>query len=89
MANLERFLHADSDGISPLLRAGLAHVQFETIHPFLDGNGRIGRLLIVLMLADAKLLTQPLLYVSLYLKQHRGEYYRLLDAVRQEGDWEA
>jgi Fic family protein len=89
MTNFERFLHADSDGISPLLRAGLAHVQFETIHPFLDGNGRVGRLLIVLMLADAKLLTQPLLYVSLYLKQHRGEYYRLLDAVRQEGDWEA
>jgi Fic family protein len=89
MAKLERFLHADSDGISPLLRAGLAHVQFETIHPFLDGNGRVGRLLIVLLLADAKLLTQPLLYVSLYLKQHRAEYYRLLDAVRQEGDWEA
>jgi Fic family protein len=89
MANLERFLHADSDGISPLIRAGLAHVQFETIHPFLDGNGRIGRLLIVLLLAEAKLLTQPLLYVSLYLKRHRNEYYRLLDAVRQEGDWEA
>lgn len=89
MANLERFLHDESNGISPLLRAALAHVQFETIHPFLDGNGRVGRLLIVLMLAEAGLLAQPLLYVSLYLKQHRGEYYRLLDAVRHEGDWEA
>jgi Fic family protein len=89
ITNLERFLHASSDGISPLLRAGLAHVQFETIHPFLDGNGRVGRLLIVLMLAEAKLLTQPLLYVSLFLKRHRSEYYRLLDAVRHEGDWEA
>lgn len=89
MASLERFLHADSDGLSTLIRAGLAHVQFETIHPFLDGNGRIGRLLIVLLLAEAKLLSQPLLYVSLYFKQHRAEYYRLLDAVRHEGDWEA
>lgn len=89
IASLERFLHDDSGGFSALVRAGLAHVQFETIHPFLDGNGRVGRLLIVLMLAEARLLSQPLLYVSLYLKQHRAEYYRLLDAVRHEGDWEA
>jgi len=89
MASLERFIHADADGLSPLIRAGLAHVQFESIHPFLDGNGRIGRLLIVLILTNSKVLSQPLLYVSLYLKQHRTEYYRLLDIVRQEGDWEA
>ena len=67
----------------------LAHVQFETIHPFLDGNGRVGRLLVALILFDAKVLSQPLLYLSLYLKENRAEYYRLLDAVRREGDWEA
>lgn len=89
MAALERFLHADSDGLSPLVRAGLAHVQFESIHPFLDGNGRIGRLLIALVLTTSGVLAQPLLYVSLYLKQHRDEYYRLLDIVRHEGNWEA
>ena len=89
MAALERFLHDDSAGLSPLVRAGLAHVQFGSIHPFLDGNGRVGRLLIVLVLADAGLLSRPLLYVSLFLKQHRAEYYRLLDAVRHDGDWEA
>ena len=89
MAALERFIHDDCAGLSALVRAGLAHVQFETIHPFLDGNGRVGRLLVVLLLAEAKLLAQPLLYVSLYLKQHRAEYYRLLDVVRHEGDWEA
>jgi Fic family protein len=69
--------------------AALAHVQFETIHPFLDGNGRIGRLLIPLLLQDAGILQQPLLYLSLYFKQHRDEYYRLLDRVRAVGDWEA
>jgi Fic family protein len=63
-------------------------VQFETIHPFLDGNGRVGRLLIALLLFETKVLSQPLLYLSLYLKEHRAEYYRLLDAVRREGDWE-
>lgn len=65
------------------------HVQFETIHPYLDGNGRIGRLLITLLLEQWKLLSQPLLYLSLYFKQHRAEYYRLLNAVRLEGAWEA
>jgi Fic family protein len=88
MAGLERFIHATDDGLPTLVRAGLAHVQFETIHPFLDGNGRVGRLLIALMLFDARVLAQPLLYLSLYFKQHRPEYYRLLDAVRQDGDWE-
>lgn len=85
---LEKFLHATDDGISPLARAGLAHVQFETIHPFLDGNGRLGRLLIVLMLCDAGLLDEPSLYLSLFFKSRREEYYQRLDAVRTEGDWE-
>jgi len=88
MAALERFLHA-ADTPSALLKAALAHVQFETIHPFLDGNGRVGRLLIALILHHEGVLRQPLLYFSLYLKQHRAEYYRLLDAVRFTGDWEA
>jgi len=89
MGGLERFLHVQSDGMPTLLRAALAHVQFESIHPFLDGNGRVGRLLVALILFDAKVLSQPLLYLSLYLKENRAEYYRLLDAVRREGDWEA
>jgi Fic family protein len=89
MADLERFLHADDDGLPTLVRAGLAHVQFETIHPFLDGNGRVGRLLITLMLCRAEVLHQPLLYLSLYLKRHRATYYDLLDRVRREGAWEA
>lgn len=88
MAALERFLHAADDGLPVLVRAGLAHVQFETIHPFLDGNGRVGRLLITLLLCEAGVLREPLLYLSLYLKQHRPEYYRLLDEVRRRGDWE-
>jgi Fic family protein len=87
MADLERFLH-DRD-TPALIKAALAHVQFETIHPFLDGNGRTGRLLIALILHHEGVLRQPLLYLSLYLKQHRDEYYRLLDAVRFQGDWEA
>ena len=89
MTALERFLHARDDGLPLLARAGLAHVQFETIHPFLDGNGRVGRLLITLLLCDAGVLRDPLLYLSLYLKERRSEYYRLLDVVRREGDWEA
>ena len=88
MADLERFLHDREDGLPTLVRAGVAHVQFETIHPFLDGNGRVGRLLIALLLFETRVLSQPLLYLSLYLKEHRAEYYRLLDAVRREGDWE-
>jgi len=88
MADLERFLHDESLPFSALVKAALAHVQFETIHPFLDGNGRIGRLLIAMILHHEGVLRQPLLYLSLYLKQHRAEYYRLLDATRQEGDWE-
>jgi Fic family protein len=88
MAALERFLHAENDGLPLLSRAGLAHLQFETIHPFLDGNGRVGRLLITLLLYDAGVLHDPLLYLSLYFKQHRQDYYALLDLVRREGDWE-
>ncbi|MGC8732506.1 MAG: Fic family protein [Halothiobacillaceae bacterium] len=88
MAALEHFLHAP-DAPGALLKAALAHVQFETIHPFLDGNGRVGRLLIALILHHDGVLRQPLLYLSLYFKQHRAEYYRLLDTVRQSGDWEA
>jgi Fic family protein len=88
MAALERFMHAD-DGIPTLIRAGLAHLQFETIHPFLDGNGRVGRLLITLLLYERGVLRQPLLYLSLYLKEHRQTYDRLLDQVRRDGDWEA
>lgn len=87
MADLERFLH-DPSAPGALVKAGLAHVQFETIHPFLDGNGRVGRLLIALILHHDGLLRQPLLYLSLYFKQHRAEYYRQLDAVRTIGDWE-
>lgn len=89
MAALERFLHGDPHGLPVLLRAGLAHVQFETIHPFLDGNGRVGRLLITLLLRHAGMLRDPLLYLSLYLKQNRTRYYQLLDQVRTEGDWES
>ncbi len=89
MAALERFLHADDDGLPVLVRAALAHVQFETIHPFLDGNGRVGRVLITLLLCQAGVLRDPLLYLSLYLKQNRATYYALLDQVRRDGDWEA
>jgi Fic family protein len=87
LGELEQFIHANSN-LPALLRAGLIHVQFETIHPYLDGNGRIGRLLIALLLEHWKLLSQPLLYLSLFFKQHRAEYYRRLDAVRTEGDFE-
>ncbi len=83
----EKYLHG-RDALPPLVRAGLLHVQFETIHPYLDGNGRIGRLLVTLLLEEWKLLTKPLLYLSLFFKRHREEYYRRLNAVRVEGDWE-
>ena len=83
----EKYLHAD-DSLPPLVRAGLLHVQFETIHPYLDGNGRIGRLLVTLLLEHWKLLTEPILYLSLFFKRHRADYYRRLNAVRIEGDWE-
>lgn len=86
MGNLEQFIHAD-DGIPPLLRAGYAHVQFETIHPFEDGNGRIGRILITMMLIAHGIIDQPLLYLSLYFKNHRMDYYDLLDDVRKTGNW--
>jgi Fic family protein len=85
---LELFLHDKPIATSPLIKAGLAHVQFETIHPFLDGNGRVGRLLIALILCATGVLHEPLLYVSLYFKIHREEYYDRLDRVRTEGDWE-
>ncbi len=89
LSSLESFLHRTDDGLPTLVRTALAHVQFETIHPFLDGNGRVGRLLITFQLCHAQILREPLLYLSLYFKQHRDEYYRLLDVVRHEGDWEA
>ena len=88
MAALERFLHADDDGLPALIRAGLAHAQFETIHPFLDGNGRVGRLLITLLLHHSGMLREPFLYLSLYFKQHRSAYYDLLNQARHAGDWE-
>jgi Fic family protein len=86
---LEKFIHADTPQYPPLIKAGLIHVQFESIHPFLDGNGRLGRLLITLFLCAAKVLTQPLLYLSLHFKSHRQTYYRLLQEVRERGAWEA
>ena len=88
MGALERFLHAREDGLPVLVRAGLAHVQFESIHPFLDGNGRVGRLLITFLLCQAGVLKDPLLYLSLYFKQNRSDYYTLLNEVRRTGDWE-
>jgi len=86
---VERFLHSEGDSISPLIKAGLAHVQFETIHPFLDGNGRTGRLLITFLLCDAGVLSEPLLYLSQYFNRHRPTYYDMLDSIRKTGNWEA
>ena len=86
---LERFMHEEGSRLPALIKAGLLHVQFETIHPFLDGNGRIGRLLITLYLCINGVLRKPLLYLSLYLKTHRADYYRLLQEVREHGAWEA
>ncbi|MEX1184409.1 MAG: Fic family protein [Gemmatimonadota bacterium] len=88
LKHFERFLNDVPEPTSPLVKAALAHVQFETIHPFLDGNGRVGRLLIALQLAHDGLLREPLLYVSLHFKEHRRTYYELLNAVRLTGDWE-
>ncbi len=85
---LERFIHDSRETMPLLVRCGLAHAQFETIHPFLDGNGRVGRLLITLMLCEDGALIRPLLYLSLYLKAHRAEYYDRLMAIRQSGKWE-
>ncbi len=88
LAAFERFLHAPSDQMPPLVKAALAHVQFETIHPFSDGNGRLGRLLIALILCNEGVLREPSLYLSLYFKRRRADYYDRLNAVRVHGDWE-
>jgi Fic family protein len=88
LGNLERFLH-DPGGLDPLIVCALAHAQFETIHPFLDGNGRVGRLLVTFLLCHAKVLQRPVLYLSHYLKRHRGSYYDRLMAVRYEGTGKA
>lgn len=87
LSELERFLHAETD-LPLLLKIGMAHAQFETIHPFLDGNGRVGRLLITFLLCDAQVLNKPVLYLSYYFKRHRQEYYERLQAVRDQGSWE-
>ena len=89
MSDLEKFIHEDSPPIPLLVKIGLVHVQFETIHPFLDGNGRLGRLLITLLLCSHDVLDDPLLYLSLYFKTHRDEYYERLQSARIQGDWEA
>jgi cell filamentation protein, protein adenylyltransferase len=89
IGQLELFLHNQPEPTPALLKAALAHVQFETIHPFLDGNGRIGRLLITLLLCEQKVLREPMLYLSLYFKTHREQYYELLNIVRFKGNWEA
>jgi Fic family protein len=87
LGNLETFLHQQDD-LPLLIKIGLAHAQFETIHPFLDGNGRVGRLLITFLLCERKVLHKPVLYLSHYFKRHRQEYYERLQAVRDAGDWE-
>ncbi|MDA8092849.1 MAG: Fic family protein [Betaproteobacteria bacterium] len=88
LGDMEHFIHETSPALPPLVRIALIHAQFETIHPFLDGNGRIGRLLIAALLEDWHLLPEPLLYLSAYLKQHQTEYYRRLSGIRTDGDWE-
>jgi Fic family protein len=88
LKDLEHFIHQAPSDLPPLVKTALIHVQFETIHPFLDGNGRIGRLLIAALMEHWRLLPEPLMYLSGYLKQHQAEYYRLLANVRLEGDWE-
>ena len=87
--SFERFLHLDTPGVPPLIKAALAHVQFESIHPFPDGNGRLGRQLITLMLCSQNVIHEPILYLSLFFKQNRERYYELLQAVRETGDWES
>lgn len=89
MGALELFLHDQPEATPSLLKAALAHVQFETIHPFLDGNGRLGRLVISLLLCERKVLREPMLYLSLFFKTHRKAYYDLLNRVRTDGDWES
>lgn len=89
LANLERFTHDTDSELPPLVKVALMHAQFETIHPFLDGNGRIGRLLIAALFEHWGLLPEPLMYLSGYLKQHQAEYYRRLSIIRTEGDWES
>ncbi len=89
MSDLEKFIHDIPQKTPSLIKAALAHVQFETIHPFLDGNGRIGRLLITLILCSEEVLLEPVLYLSLFFKQNREQYYTLLNQVRTDGDWEA
>lgn len=86
--NLERFVHDEYGSTPPVIKAGIAHAQFETIHPFLDGNGRVGRLLISLMLVVDGVLSQPFLYLSLYLREHRADYYDALQRIRTHGEWE-
>lgn len=88
-AALERFINDVPNQTAPVIKAALAHVQFETIHPFMDGNGRLGRLLIPLILVEAGVLKEPLLYLSVFFKRHRDTYYRLLQQVRMTGNWEA
>ncbi len=88
LSDFERFLHDGKATVPLLVRCGLAHAQFETIHPFLDGNGRVGRLLITLMLCEENALIRPLLYLSVFLKAHRAEYYDRLTAIRTHGHWE-
>ena len=88
MGALEKFIYDNKDTTPPLIKAGLVHAQFETIHPFLDGNGRVGRLLITFMLCHNRVIEKPLLYLSLYFKQFRDEYYERLTAIRRDGDWE-
>lgn len=89
LADMERFVHDTATDLPPMVKAALIHAQFETIHPFLDGNGRIGRLLIAALFEHWELLAEPLMYLSGYLKQHQAEYYRRLSAIRTDGDWES
>lgn len=89
LTDIERFIHDSATDLPPMVKVALIHAQFETIHPFLDGNGRIGRLLITALFEHWEVLSEPLLYVSGYLKQHQAEYYQRLSAIRTDGDWES